>query len=180
MPAGGGYEGGICLKVHYEQHCNIFRAWRGRSEDADMMEQLMGGIKPFCSPGNRPWFFKLKTADRYSIFAVSVPKSSRCQIIHSGLFEVLCDFLNFLVNVSSSLNSLLSQHTTWQWIGSLVWKGLFPSMTISTCQHRLAHTRTAYCLRNGGLTDSDGSFRLLAIWPRFHRTSKSVRFSLLL
>lgn len=95
-----GYEGGICLKARYEQHCNILRVWRGQSEDADVMEKLMvrpqdisqmclqhqtsglqilldvgeGGIKPFCPPGNRP---KREAADRYSIFAVSAPKSSR-------------------------------------------------------------------------------------------------------
>lgn len=35
-----GYEGGICLKVRYEQRCNILKA-RRRSEDTDVMEQLM-------------------------------------------------------------------------------------------------------------------------------------------
>lgn len=62
------------------------------------------GIKPFCYPGNCPRFFKREAADRYSIFAVPVPKSSCCQILHSGHFEVLYDFLNFLFNGSSSLN----------------------------------------------------------------------------
>lgn len=144
----------------------------------------LGVIKPFCSPGNRPRFFKGEAADRYSLFAVSVPKSSCCQILQSAPFEVLYDFLNFLFNVSSSLN--------WHFLNTQPGSGLaawservfFPSMTISTCQHRLACMRNACCrhgdLWNGGLTDSDGSFRLLAIWPRFHRTSKSVRLSLLL